>query len=264
MQTIIVGGGNMGRSLVGGLLQSGVTAAHLVVVEPAEAARAALAAFPVTVQSDLPTQLGDATVVLAVKPAAVAEVARRLAPRLGADALVVSIAAGVTSAALRSWLGARPVVRAMPNTPALVGAGMSVLYATPDTAPAARSEAERILAAVGKVAWIEDEHLMDAVTAVSGSGPAYFFLVMEALEQAAVTLGLPLGFARILIRQTALGAALMAQDGAPGPLRAQVTSPGGTTERAIATLQAHHLEQAFQAALSAAQERSHELAETYR
>ena len=265
MQTVIVGGGNMGRSLLGGLLQSGVPAKSLVVIEPGDAARSALAGFAVTVRPTLEDSVNQAeTVVLAVKPATVAALARSLAGRLGPDVLVVSIAAGVTTQALTSWLGARPLVRAMPNTPALVGAGMSVLYALPATSAAARGRAEAILAAVGKVAWITDESLMDAVTAVSGSGPAYFFLVMEAMELAAVELGLPLELARTLIQQTALGSALMAKTSAPGPLRAQVTSPGGTTERAIVTLQTHHLEAAFKAALGAATLRSRELAEACR
>jgi len=263
----LVGGGNMGRSIAGGLVAAGQDPARLTVSDPRPEAREALAAqLGVRVTDDnQAAAAGAEVVVLAVKPPLVPVVAREIAPALaGRDAVVVSVAAGVRTADLARWLGgAAAVVRAMPNTPALVGAGATALYAPPGVGRPHRERAEAVLRAVGLTLWLEDEALMDAVTALSGSGPAYLFLVMEALEAAGRGLGLPPEQARLLTLQTAYGAAKMAleADEPPEALRRRVTSPGGTTERALAVLEARGLREAFAEALRAARDRSRELAE---
>ena len=194
------------------------------------------------------------------------EVSVALAPTLKRRTpLVISIAAGIRTDTLRSWLGEQvPVVRAMPNTPAMVLTGATGLFSAANVSAAQRDSAERILRAVGLVQWVEDETLIDAVTAVSGSGPAYYFLVMEAMEEAAKKLGLPAETAHLLTLQTALGAARMAIESPDNPqtLRRKVTSPGGTTEKAIGTLEQCGLRQAFEDALKAANDRSVELSQT--
>jgi len=200
-------------------------------------------------------------VVLAVKPQVLKSVAMALEPGARPGQ---TVAAGIRTDSLERWLGGEvAIVRAMPNTPALVQAGASALYATPRVSGAQREAAESILRAVGLVQWIEDEALMDTVTALSGSGPAYFFLVMEAMEQAAVKLGLPLETARLLTVQTAFGAAKLALEieEEPAVLRENVTSPGGTTEAALKTLQAGGLGKLFEEAITAARDRAVELAD---
>ncbi len=239
-----IGGGNMARSLVGGLIARGQAAGDIVVAEPQAAARDALAReFGVHVTEDNGAAARDATlVVLAVKPQVMRTVCTALRESgAGRGAVFVSIAAGIRTGQLVGWLGAgTPVVRAMPNTPALIGAGATGLFATPHVTPAQRAATESLLAATGIVAWIADEALMDAVTAVSGSGPAYFFLLVEALQAAAEAQGLPRDAARALVVQTALGAARMAAEGGEdaATLRQRVTSPGGTTQAAIEALEA--------------------------
>ena len=205
-------------------------------------------------------------VVLAVKPQVLKPVATALAEAVQKRRpLIISIAAGVRTPAIARWLGGEvALVRAMPNTPALVASGATALYATAAVSPAQRALAESILRAVGLTLWLEDEAQMDAVTALSGSGPAYFFLVMEALEEAAVNgLELPRDIARLLTLQTAFGAAKMALESAEdmATLRARVTSPGGTTERAVEVLENGRLRALFAAALAAARQRSIEIAE---
>lgn len=233
----------MARSLVGGLIARGQAAGDIVVAEPQAAAREALAQdFGVRTTGDNADAVRDATVVvLAVKPQVMRDVCTSLRGAAGRGALFVSIAAGIRTGQLVGWLGAgTPVVRAMPNTPALIGAGATGLFATPHVTPAQRAATESLLAATGIVAWIADEALMDAVTAVSGSGPAYFFLLVEALQAAAEAQGLPRDAARALVVQTALGAARMAAEGGEdaATLRQRVTSPGGTTQAAIEALEA--------------------------
>jgi pyrroline-5-carboxylate reductase len=176
--------------------------------------------------------------------------------------LVISVMAGILERSIQDWLGgAIPLVRAMPNTPAMIQAGAIVLHATPETSPAQRSQAETILRAGGLTRWVEQEEQMDAVTALSGSGPAYFFLLMEILEQAGAELGLDPESARLLTIQTALGAARMAMesDDSPRELRERVTSPGGTTERALGILESGGIRPLVTRAVSAARERSKEL-----
>ena len=204
-------------------------------------------------------------VVLAVKPQVLKEVASSLAPALAqGHPLCISIAAGIRHAALQDWLGdGIPLVRAMPNTPAMLQAGATGLYAPESVLEAQRNAAEHVMRSVGIVVWVEDEALMDVVTAASGSGPAYFFLFMEAMEQAAVDMGLPAEAARLLVRQTALGATRMAleSDLDLATLRRGVTSPGGTTERAIRQFEEKGLRALVDDAMRAACERSRELSE---
>lgn len=260
-----IGGGNMGRAILGGLCRRGHAPAAIVVAEPLAAARAALAAdfgVEVTARNDAAVDGAD-VVLLAVKPQQMKDVVRALTePFARRRPLVVSIAAGITTASLARWIGAPlPLVRAMPNTPALVGRGATGLFATPETPDGMRALAERLLAAVGCVEWVAEEALLDAVTALSGSGPAYFFLFLESLERAGVALGLPADVARRLAIETAAGAAELARTSPadPGTLRAQVTSPGGTTERALAVFAAGGFEPLVHAALAAAATRAAEL-----
>ena len=264
MRIGFVGGGNMARSLVGGLVARGADARSIAVAEPQEALRDALARdFGVRTSADNAEAVrASDVVVLAVKPQVMKAVCVALSPALADGALVVSIAAGVRIAQFERWLGAgRAIVRAMPNTPALVGEGIAGLVANAQVTAAQREAAQSILEAAGRVAWIEREALMDAVTAVSGSGPAYFFLLIETLEAAAIEQGLPGAIARELVLQTALGAARMARDSSepPSTLRERVTSPGGTTAAALDAFAAGGLRELVAAAVARATERGREL-----
>jgi pyrroline-5-carboxylate reductase len=205
--------------------------------------------------------LGADTVVLAVKPQQMRDAARQLSPFIGAVPRVLSIAAGVRTGDLARWLGEyRRIVRAMPNTPALIGAGIAALYATPEARPTA-TPAAAILEACGEVVWVDDEAKLDAVTGVSGSGPAYVFYFMEALERAARELGLPSDDARKLVYATFAGSIALAQrsDDPPAVLRANVTSKGGTTAAALEVLAAAGVADAFVRAVKAAATRAREL-----
>ncbi|MEF8794194.1 pyrroline-5-carboxylate reductase [Thiohalorhabdus sp.] len=260
-----IGGGNMAASLIGGLLEAGWDPETLAVGEPDEARRGHLVErFGVTVTGDNAAAVkGAATVVLAVKPQAIEAVAGELGRIIRDDhPLVISVAAGIRLEKLRHWLGvAAPLVRVMPNTPALVGSGVSALYAGDDVDGPGRAEAERILRAAGEVVWVPKEAHMDTVTGVSGSGPAYFFLILEALEEAAVAEGLDRETARTLAVQTAKGAAILAEsrDEAPAGLRTEVTSPGGTTAQGVAALERGGARPALADAVAAAARRSREL-----
>ncbi|HEY4582621.1 MAG TPA: pyrroline-5-carboxylate reductase [Lysobacter sp.] len=259
-----VGGGNMARSLIGGLVAQGGAPAAIRVAEPVDAVRDALAAdFGVAVFATAGEAAAGATaLVLAVKPQVMRAVCGELAGVAPVDALVVSIAAGITSAQLDRWLGGgRAIVRAMPNTPSLIGQGVTGLFATEAVTPAQRERAAALLRSGGPTAWIDDEALMDAVTAVSGSGPAYVFLLAEAMQAAAERQGLPADAASLLVRQTIAGAAAMLlQAGEPAPvLRARVTSPGGTTQAAVETLQAGGFEALLDRAIERATQRGREL-----
>lgn len=260
-----IGGGNMARSLIGGLIADGYDPERLCVSDPDAEQRARLGAeFRIRTVSDNRAAAAAEVIVLAVKPQVVRAVAQEVRSDIGAAGkLVISIAAGLRTATLAHWLGdGLAIVRAMPNTPALVQSGATALYGTPQVSQAQRDQAESILRAVGLTLWLEDEGQMDAVTALSGSGPAYFFLVMEAMEQAGRDLGLPEATARLLTVQTAFGAAKMALESAadPATLRHQVTSRGGTTERAVGVLEDRRLGEIFNDALRAAYERAGELA----
>ncbi len=256
-----VGGGQMAGSLLGGLLAAGHPAACLLVAEPDTARAEALRRdFNVDVRArarDLPT--ADA-LVLAVKPQVMREALSGVAP--APSTTVISIAAGLRLESLRRWLGAdATLVRAMPNTPALLRAGVTGLHAPAGTPERSRALAERILGAVGATCWIADEAQLDAVTALSGSGPAYFFLVAEALRDAGVTLGLDAPTAALLAQKTLAGAGRMADASGKdvAELRADVTSKGGTTEAALARLERGNLRALFADALRAAAERGREL-----
>jgi pyrroline-5-carboxylate reductase len=263
MNITFIGGGNMARALIGGLLAKGHAAAKLRVVEIDAGARAALVReFGVSAFERPEDALtGVECVLLAVKPQKLRAVAATLAGKLGA-ATVVSIAAGIRSSDLTRWLGGHAhVVRAMPNTPALVHAGVSGLYATPGADADDRARAEALLGAVGRVVWLGEETLLDAVTAVSGSGPAYVFYFIEALEAAGRELGLDAAQARALALGTFEGAAKLAAGAAESPaeLRARVTSKGGTTEAALASLTQDQVAAALARAVRAAADRSRAL-----
>jgi pyrroline-5-carboxylate reductase len=262
--TAFIGGGNMARSLIAGLRRRGVPAARIQVVEPVPSLREALASeFGVKASAESAGVVGRADlVVLAVKPQVMEPVCRAIAPQLKQDALVVSIAAGIPCARLSEWLHTDQLVRAMPNTPALLGAGATGLFAPAGVGPGARARAEAVLASSGITVWIEDESLMDVVTALSGSGPAYFFLLVESMVAAAVAQGLPRADAQLLARHTALGAARMLVESSEQAeeLRRRVTSPGGTTQAAIERFQTEGFENTVAAAIEAAVRRGRELA----
>jgi len=261
-----IGGGNMARSLVGGLVAADTPSGTISVSEPQPELRNNLQEdFAIKAHADNISAATDARViVLAVKPQVLQEVVVELGSLVAEhQPLLVSIAAGVTSASIERWIGSQPaLVRVMPNTPALVGAGISALYANKNVNEDQRKLAQTIMSAVGKTVWIEDESLMDVVTAVSGSGPAYFFYVMQAINDAAVNEGLDADTARLLTLETALGAARLALESAeePGTLQKRVTSPGGTTEAAVNVLDSSEARKAFQKAVSAARARGSELA----
>jgi pyrroline-5-carboxylate reductase len=248
------------------LIARGLAPARIVVADPSIGQRQRLIhEYGVAAAQDNASAAQDAEVlVLAVKPQHMREAALGLAAHLGENApLTISVAAGIPHAALVRWLGPRtPVVRAMPNRPALCGYGATGLYAPPAVGAAHRALAEAILAAVGVTVWVEHETQMDTVTAVSGSGPAYFFFFMEALEAAARARGLPPEIAHRLTLETALGAAQMARESADplAVLREQVTSKGGTTAAALAILDAADLRGIVAHAVAAADRRSAELA----
>ncbi|HET8940824.1 MAG TPA: pyrroline-5-carboxylate reductase [Rudaea sp.] len=260
-----IGGGNMARSLIGGLLQGGAPASAIRVSEPNAELREALARdFAVATHADNALVAGDADVwVLAVKPQVMREVCAGLREIAQIrHPLVVSLAAGIRIAQLEKWLNcATAIVRCMPNTPALIGAGASGLCANTHTSPMQRDQAQSILGAAGLIEWIDDEALMDTVTAVSGSGPAYFFLLVEALENAAVAQGLPRESARALAAQTCLGAGRMLGKGdvAPAELRRRVTSPGGTTQAALESFSSDRFDEIVARAVAAATRRGGEL-----
>jgi pyrroline-5-carboxylate reductase len=259
-----IGAGNMAGSLINGLISDGYDPACIVASDPNAAARAAMTRrLGVRTTADNASAADADVVVLAVKPQMLQGVAREIAPVVQRRRpLVLSIAAGIREDALEDWLGGGvALVRTMPNTPAMIGAGATVLHAGCGVTDAQRDSAESILRSVGLTRWVDDEGLLDAVTALSGSGPAYFFLVMEAMEAAAIDLGIPRETARLLTLQTALGAARMAieSDEEPATLRRRVTSPGGTTERAVGVFEDGGLRELFGRALTAARDRSVEL-----
>lgn len=259
-----VGGGNMARALIGGMLQQGLRPDQVRVAEPQQAARAGLASdLGVTVTADNAEAVrGADCVVLAVKPQIMRAVCEGLGGALSADALTISIAAGIRADQIAAWLGGHArIVRCMPNTPALLGQGATGLFASPACSARDREQAEALLAAVGATAWIDDETLMDAVTALSGSGPAYAFLLAEAMADAAAGLGLPRDTARKLANETLLGAArmLVESEEDAATLRARVTSPGGTTQAAIESFESDGFRELVRRAIEAAARRGAEL-----
>jgi len=272
MTTTFIGGGNMATALIGGLAARGAVAADFRVVEPSADARARLAArHPGVAVHDACRRdalAGVELVVFTVKPQQMREAARVLAAQMptGLEPVVLSVAAGIRLADLGRWLGGyRRLVRAMPNTPALIGRGISALYAARDVDAPARELAAAVVEAAGEVIWVDAEAMLDAVTGVSGSGPAYVFYFIEALERAARELGFDARDARRLAYATFAGAVALAQASPeePATLRAQVTSKGGTTERAIATLEAGAAGTTIVAAVKAAAQRAKELGDAF-
>jgi pyrroline-5-carboxylate reductase len=266
MKLAFIGGGNMAAAMIGGMLQKGFAASEIEVAETGAERRAWLEQeFGVTTHASTAAMLtGAATaevIILAVKPQQLADLLRSL-PALKPEQLVLSIAAGVRANDISRWLGGhQAVVRAMPNTPALVGAGIAGLFALPGVSAPQKEQASRILDAVGHTVWVTQEAQIDVVTAISGSGPAYVFFFIEALEQAGIDLGLPPETARLLTLQTFFGSAALAikDQSPPAELRARVTSKGGTTERGILALEEGGVAYAIGLAARAAHERAVEM-----
>ena len=268
MRIAFIGGGNMARAIIGGLLAKGAAQAEeFLVVEPDASARLRLLAEYGVKAIEVPgPDLAHAhAVILAVKPQQMREAAAKLATVAG-DSLFITIAAGIRIADLSRWLGGRTrIVRAMPNTPALVHAGITGLHAPEGVGENDHALADRLLGAVGATVWFDQEGDLDAVVAVSGSGPAYVFYAIEALEEAARKLGLPDGASRSLALWTFVGATKLAIERGedPAALRAQVTSKGGTTERAVQVLEAAGVKGHFVEAVKAARDRSIEMGEAF-
>ncbi|VAX01379.1 Pyrroline-5-carboxylate reductase [hydrothermal vent metagenome] len=261
-----LGGGNMARSLISGLLKSGINANQLCVSDPDESHRALLHAdFAIATGSSNQEAVSNADIVVfAVKPQVLKKVINELKLEATSNKLFISIAAGIPEPTIQKWLNFdAAIVRCMPNTPALVESGATALFANNKVSTEQHAAAESIMRAVGLTVWLDKESDMDAVTALSGSGPAYFFYVMQAMEQSAIKMGLNPETARILCLQTALGAAKLAievkQD--PAELRQKVTSPGGTTEAAIEEFDKGAMMELFSRGLFAAQQRAKTLAD---
>jgi len=257
----------MAASLIGGLLQSGTTAADIMVAEPNEALRQQLKQkFSIQTTSNNTDVLACDSVILAVKPQIMRQVCEQLtAVKPTADTLFISIAAGILSNSINQWLGNhQAIVRCMPNTPALLQCGATAMVANSAVSDKQKQQAQTILGSVGLALWVETEDQINAVTAVSGSGPAYFFLMMEAMQAAGKKLGLSDDTAKQLVLQTALGAARMAsepsktgeQPAPPATLRERVTSKGGTTAAALASFEGNHFKQIVEQALQSANDRS--------
>jgi len=261
-----IGGGNMAQAIIKGLLEAGHAAHRLAVSDPSIEQQAAIKAL----SENIATHNDNAelaslcdVLILAVKPQILPEVAEALPHDLRPPRqLVISVAAGITIRSLQRWFGDSPrLVRVMPNTPALIGAGMSGIYASNDLDSIGRSWADYIMEATGDTLWVSDEGLIDAVTAISGSGPAYFFLVIEAMQEVARELGFDEKQAALLTTRTALGASMLAAsaDESAAILRERVTSPGGTTAAAIEQLEHGGIRAIFRTALMAARDRAIEL-----
>lgn len=257
-----LGAGNIAQAIMGGLIENGFSANNLTAYDPSEVCRKKASSLGVRAAESNVDAIADADIVmLCVKPNVVLEVIESIAASFG-NQLVISVAAGIT---VTSILGKLPekaaLVRCMPNTPALVQMGMTALYASAEVTARQKGSAEEVLGAVGQTLWVADEADLDAVTAVSGSGPAYFFLMMESMINAGISEGLSSEVAQQLVLQTALGAAKMAIESplSPQALREQVTSPGGTTQAAIEHFQSSHYGTIVSEAVRAARIRSIEL-----
>ncbi len=262
-----IGCGNMAASLINGLIADGYDPTKIMASDPDGAKTSQLSSLlgiKATADNTEAIEFAE-VVILAVKPQMLEQVASAIAPAVQkAQPLIISIAAGVQEKDIENWLGGKvALVRTMPNTPAMIKVGATVLHANPMVTNDQKNHAETIMRAVGLTQWVESESLLDAVTALSGSGPAYFFLVMEAMEAAAVELGLSQETAHLLTLQTALGAARMAMESSDSPatLRERVTSPGGTTEAAVKRFEEGGLRDLFVQALTDARDRSIELSD---
>lgn len=264
----LIGGGNMARSLIGGLTARGIKPERIVVADPVAAQLHALQAqYGVRIARENADAAAEADVLIfAVKPQDLRSVVCNLSSVLASRRpLLISIAAGIRTSDIQRWSGGLPVVRCMPNRPALQGCGMTGLYANADVPEQGRRLAQEILSAVGATVWLERESHMDAVTAISGTGPAYFFLLIEMLEQAGLSAGLSPEVSRKLAVETAYGSGLMAREASESAatLRQQVTSKGGTTEAAFEQLEGRDVRAIFAAAVAAAARRSAQLADEF-
>ncbi|MBT5387747.1 MAG: pyrroline-5-carboxylate reductase [Porticoccaceae bacterium] len=263
-----IGGGNMASCIIGGMITNGFSPDQILVGTPSAGTRQKLeSTYGVTTFADNHAAAASADlVVLAVKPQMMHAVVADLAPALGHRPIVISVAAGVPVAALSNWLAeGMSIVRAMPNTPSMLESGATGLFTNQTLSDANQQLVNSIFQAVGYTCWVDDEALIDAVIAVSGSGPAYFYLVMEIMQKIGEELGLPSKTAQELCQQTALGAARMATETGipPCQLRAQVTSPGGTTHAAISCFQEQGLEAIFRQAMNSAVGRAQEMSKDY-
>ncbi len=261
-----IGGGNMASAIIGGLIQQGTPANRILVVEPFEEARQRLQTqFGVRVLAAADTTLTEAGLVIwAVKPQTFKEAAQQTRDFCG-NALHLSVAAGIRSDSIANWLGTERVVRAMPNTPALVGLGQTGLFARAAVTATDKTWIEQVVTTTGSLLWVKDEPLLDAVTAISGSGPAYVFFFIEAMVEAGVEMGLTAEQATQLAIGTFEGASQLAKTASepPSVLRERVTSKGGTTYAALTSMQNAHVSELFQAALKAAELRAHELGDEF-
>jgi len=267
MNITFIGGGNMASALISGLLQQGYAARQLYVVEiNAENREKIKHEFGVSAVADLASGIAESDVILlSVKPQQLFELTQKLAPLLR-NQLIISIAAGIRATDIMRWLGDyQRVVRAMPNTPSLVRSGVAGLYATSNVGEQDRKNAESVLVAVGSTLWVDEEEMLHAVTAISGSGPAYVFYFIESMQQAGIELGLTPVQARQLSLQTFAGASKLASlsDEDAATLRARVTSKGGTTEQAIQTMEKNDIKCKIIAAIHAASKRSHEMSDEF-
>ena len=266
MTIAFIGAGNMAGSLIKGLQNSGTPAQQITAADPFQKQLDGFADLGINTTQDNALAVANAdVVVLAIKPQITGRVLTEL-PALAPDQLVISIVAGIDMRSLQDWLpDNQPIVRCMPNTPALLGAGITGLYANASVTDDQRAGAEQILNGVGSSVWVAEEGLLDAVTAVSGSGPAYYFLLMESMVASAQTLGLDAETSRKLVVETARGAALMAcePEADPATLRRNVTTPGGTTEAALNVMSDQSLPQTVDNALQAAAARAKTLAKEF-
>jgi pyrroline-5-carboxylate reductase len=262
---VLIGAGNMGGAMALGWVKNGIDAASIIAVDPhaPDAIKSSLSSAGVRFADSAPADVTAAVLFIAVKPQVMADVLPAYRALIGPQTVVVSIAAGKTLAFLEDKLGAAAMVRAMPNTPAMIGRGVTGAFANPRVAPAQHKLVDALLNVSGPVEWVETEALIDAVTAVSGSGPAYVFYLVECMAEAGRKLGLPADLAMRLARSTVSGAGelLHQSPDAPSQLRRNVTSPGGTTAAALAVLMAEDgMQPLFDAALAAARDRAQELA----
>jgi pyrroline-5-carboxylate reductase len=266
MKITFIGGGNMAKALIGGLIKRGYSPSKMHVVEMCKDKCTHLHnEFGVRATMELAQAVAHGeTIILAVKPQNMQEVALQLAPILK-EHLVISVAAGIRTRDLARWLNTHNVVRCMPNTPALIRSGVTALFAMPAVKPEQCHHAESILSSVGSTLWVEDEEMLDAVTAISGSGPAYVFYFIEAMQQAAYELGLDEAQARQVVLDTFLGASKLAENSKEevATLRARVTSKNGTTERALLSMEANQVKMDIVAAIHAAAVRSKEMGDEF-
>ena len=261
-----IGGGNMASAIIGGLIREGVSAARIEVVEPVAEARARLQAqFGIAAQDHASPALARARLVVwAVKPQTFKEAAAQARAHTG-SALHLSVAAGIRSDSIAQWLGTQRIVRSMPNTPALIGKGITALYARPGVSSDDKRRVEQVIATTGESLWVDDEAQLDAVTALSGSGPAYVFFFLEAMTRAGIEMGLTREQAYKLSIATFAGASELARasDDPPELLRQRVTSKGGTTHAAISAMEQDQVQALFIKALHAARERAKELGDEF-